>query len=314
VQSQKKEENSLFISYAWGGSIEKKEWLRDKAIGVLSSYFQTFWDRDSIQYGYSIDDVVWRALAARPLTVFCFCDQDYCHAARKEGAGLWRELAMLEKIAQDVEVRIVPLLLDTCCVDLLPPLLIGRSYLDLTQLVSRSVHLANILSLVVLGATQAEVTQYIASELRISDLRDRADAYFSHYPIKICGNARTHRVSLNTGLPLLPPDWMRVKPEWSNVVADDDDDFSPMNGIWHWDHWSPSLGMRALGTAVCAAFFPGRTTENEVVAIESAGKILAVDEFSKIKRTEPFVFSSHDLTRLLLSSPEGANALACLLP
>jgi hypothetical protein len=220
---------------------------------------------------------------------------------------------MLEKIAQDVEVKIVPLLLDTSCVDLLPPLLVGRSYLDLTQLVSRSIHLANVLSRVAVGATQAEITRYIASELRIADLRERADAYFAQSPIKICGSARTHQVSLSTGLPLLPPDWMRVKHDWSNVVADDDDDFSPMNGIWHWDHWSPSLGMRALGTAVCAAFFPDRTAENEIIAIETAGTVLAVKEFSMIKRTEPFVFSSQDLTRLLLSSPEGTNALACLL-
>lgn len=304
---------ALFVSYAWGGSLEKKEWLRNEAIGVLGCVYSTFWDRDSVHYGQLIDDVISEALATRPVTVLCFCDSDYCMAAATMGSGVWRELAIIEKISRDPGVRVVPLLLDERCINMLPAQLLGRAYLDLTKLVSRGIHLANVLMCVVEGATQAEIYRQVAEALRITQLRQEAMQYFCRCTFEIYGNARTHQVSFTGGTPLLPPQWMRTSKDWSYAIFDDHEDFSPLKGVWHWDHWTPSRAMQALGTAVCAAYFPERTSPQEIAAIEACGSILAVKEFSMIKRTEQFVFNSRRLTQILLSSGEGIEVLTTLL-
>ena len=63
---------SIFVSYAWGDTLEKKEWLRDQIItSIKHPDFSLFWDRDSIPYGrQTIDEIISQALAARPIVVF----------------------------------------------------------------------------------------------------------------------------------------------------------------------------------------------------------------------------------------------------
>ncbi|EPE1340944.1 hypothetical protein ACSGVL_001631 [Salmonella enterica] len=42
---------SVFISYAWGGALEKKEWIRQHIVESLKWKYPVFWDRDSIGFG-----------------------------------------------------------------------------------------------------------------------------------------------------------------------------------------------------------------------------------------------------------------------
>jgi hypothetical protein len=304
---------NVFVSYAWGGRLERKEWFRHKGIDLLDSMFSTFWDRDCIQYGQTIDETIAQALTPRPLVVLCFCDIDYCDAARTRSSGLWREIKMLERIADQGAVRIVAALLDKTCTDMLPRLLRRRAYVDLTELTTRDLYLGNVLASVVLGASQTYVQTEIAEIVEAFELRRVADEYFAQRPLHLTGNGRTHEVSRSDGSKLLPPEWMRSSSRWSRVVSENEPDFSPMRGVWHWDHWTPSLGMRALGTTICAAFFPDKTAGREIAAIERCGNILASAEFSMIKKTEPFFFDADDLMKLLLSSSEGIRELKHLL-
>lgn len=63
---------SVFISYAWGGALEKKEWIRQHIVESLKWKYPVFWDRDSIGFGESIDACISKALDQRPLMVFVF--------------------------------------------------------------------------------------------------------------------------------------------------------------------------------------------------------------------------------------------------
>ncbi|RMP23066.1 toll/interleukin-1 receptor domain-containing protein [Pseudomonas coronafaciens] len=125
---------SIFISYAWGNGFSNKEWIRQSILSNLTWKYDVFWDRDSIAIGESITRNISIALEPRPLIVLCLCDQDYLDAAQRKGSGLYDELSMLSKIADEPGVRIVPLILEPGCSKHLPAPLTGRVYLDLQPL------------------------------------------------------------------------------------------------------------------------------------------------------------------------------------
>lgn len=306
---------SVFISYAWGGPLHKKEWLRTRVLDLLICSFDTFWDRDSLGYGNSIDAAIEAALRARPLVVFCLCDSDYCKAAETVGSGLNRELGLLASTCVSDTVRLVPVILDQRCIPALPPLLRGRTYLDIADLLGDDFYVGDLLASVVLGASQTEIEESISRKKRIRRIRRFADSHFAGTKLVLHGNANTHVVSLNLGgrSVLTPPVWMQNSPDWAHVVADDYEYFSPSRGIWEWDHSTPSRGMLALGTAVCAIYFPDCGSNADIKAIEQAGRILAIKEFSFIKHREPFVFDSGTLTNCRVLSDEGLQALEQLL-
>ncbi len=306
---------SVFISYAWGGPLQKKEWLRTRALDLLICSFDTFWDRDSLGYGCSIDDAIEAALRVRPLVVFCLCDADYCKAAETVGSGLNRELGFLTDVCTSDAVRLVPVILDRRCIPTLPPLLRGRTYLDIADLLGDDLYVGDLLASIVLGASQTEIEEDISRKKRIRRVRCLADSYFAGAKIVLHGNANNHVVSLDLGghSVLIPPAWMQKSPNWAHIVADDYDYFSPSRGIWEWDHSTPSRGMQALGTAVCSIYFPDCESNADIKAIEQAGRILAIKEFSFIKHREPFVFDSGTLVDRLVPSNEGLRALEQLL-
>ncbi|PHM23429.1 hypothetical protein Xbud_03584 [Xenorhabdus budapestensis] len=78
-----KSDTTIFISYAWGGGADKKEWIRAHIVSSLDWEYSLFWDRDSIAFGDSVDFTIRKALASRPLKVFCLCDEDYVYSAKK---------------------------------------------------------------------------------------------------------------------------------------------------------------------------------------------------------------------------------------
>ena len=309
-------EGNIFISYAWGGALEKKEWMRNNIISHLSWQHEVFWDRDSIPYGKTIDNTISKALSKRPITIFCICDNEYISSSAKVNSGLYRELSMMEKIADDEEVKIIPIIIDDSCKNSLPKLLSDRTYLDLADHHRRGLRLGPALLQVANGATQADVTLHLAEQIRIANIRDRANSYFSDFPMVLTGNARTHEVLDSLRNPLVPPTWMWDSKEWGYMLGDENknETYCPSKGVWHWDHWSPSKGMRALGTAALAAFFPSCTEDEHIEAIEKGGEILAVSFFSMTKKTEAFIFDANDIILSLFSDKYGIKVLDTLLP
>jgi hypothetical protein len=305
---------SVFISYAWGGDLARKEWLRDQVVRHLDLYgFTIFWDRDSILFGQSIDDVIREALSVRPLNIVCICDADYIVGAKRANSGLFRELAMIAEMSGDRSVRILPVILDDGCADALPGALNGRMYLDLTKLHRRRLELGTALGSALLGAPQTQVAQLIDRQLGIAGMWARARAYFGNGRAGFSGNARTHIVKSNDGALLLPPAWMHEVIRWSNRIADDVPGFCPAKGIWHWDHWTPSTGMRALGAAAMSAFFPEKTSDEDIGAIEFCGDALAVRILAMTKKTEHLQFDWKETIQCVIAS-DGMRALDRLLP
>jgi len=309
------EKESIFVSYAWGGALEKKEWLRNQVItSIKHPDFSLFWDRDSIPYGrQTIDDALGQALTDRPIVVLCFCDEDYCKTASEIGSGLWKELNLIAQIIGKDGVRVIPIILQEECKSKLPSLLQGRPYLDLSELHHKELFLGHAVLLLVLGATQAEIISHVETQIRLAELRKKAIKHFQFNMLTLYGNARTHEVLSNNDQPLLPPVWMQESSEWSCLLSDESTDFNPQKGIWHWDHWTPSRGMCALGTAACAAFFSEKTSNADIRALEHCGKILAEKEFSMTKKTEPFILDAERLIQTLLSDPEGEASVTQLL-
>jgi len=305
---------SLFISYAWGGPLPQKEWLRDQVIRHLELYgFSIFWDRDSIQFGQSIDRVIRSALSTRPLSVVCICDADYIDGARRVNSGLFRELAMIAEIAGDERVRILPVILGDECAAGLPEILIDRMYLDLRRLHSSKLELGTVLGAALLGASQVDVSRLMDEQVEIAGLWARARNYFGDTRAGFDGHARTHVVKSADGKLLLAPAWMHGALHWSNRMADDVTGFCPSKGIWHWDHWTPSTGMRALGAAAMSALFPTKTNDEDIAAIEYCGDVLAVRIFSMTKKTEHLRFDWEEIIQCVIASG-GTRALDRLLP
>ncbi|MGX7002804.1 TIR domain-containing protein [Caballeronia sp. KNU42] len=307
------DKKTVFISYAWGGPLAKKEWLRDDIVLHLSSEFSVFWDRDSITFGETVDEAISKALAERPLTVLCLCDQEYIASASKVGSGLHRELTMLAQIVDSENVRVIPIILDRECRSDLPAALAGRAYLDLSSLHSRGLSLCYAMLAVTTGGTQAQLVALLSDQLRTADVREKARTYFSHLPTTLRGNGLTHVVKDSRGDALLPPQWMCNSSQWKYMLSDEEETFCPSKGIWHWDRWSPSRGMCALGTAACAAFFSNKTDIDDIDAIERAGLLLAESYFRFVKKTESFILDPDDLVSALISRHGGIDLLERLL-
>jgi hypothetical protein len=307
------EKSTAFISYAWGGKIEKKEWLRDDIVHSLSYEFSVFWDRDAIPFGEAPDDVISHVLAERPIVVLCLCDLAYLASASRVDSGLSNELAMLTQIAGSEGVRIIPIILDRECIGKLPSPLTKKTYLDLSALHARELPLGHAALAVATGGTQAQVAELLSSQLNRADIRDRAQVYFNSTPMKLYGRGSTHEVRTVQGQYLLPQQWMCESRNWKYMLADENETYHPPKGIWHWDYWSPSRGMCALGTAACSAFFPNKTGVDDILAIERAGLILAEHFICFIKKEESFILDSDDLVRVLINHG-GINALDRLLP
>jgi hypothetical protein len=106
---------------------------------------------------------------------------------------------------------------------------------------------------------------------------------------------------------------MRQVIRWSNRIKDDVPGFCPSKGIWHWDYWTPSTGMRALGAAAVSAFFPEKTSDEDISAIELCGDALAVRILAMTKKTEHLRFDWEEMIQCVIAS-DGMRALDRLLP
>ncbi|VVQ07680.1 toll/interleukin-1 receptor domain-containing protein [Pseudomonas fluorescens] len=315
---EEEKKGAIFISYAWGGPLEHKEWLRQRIIKPLGWKYRVFWDRDSIGFGESIDKTIAYALDQRPISVFCICDRDYLVAAQRVNSGLHRELQMLTRIADCDGVRIIPLIFDAGSAADLPEPLAGRAYLNVQPLHEHGLNLSSVLLAVADGATQAQVNTYMAGRLKAHDLRQQAIAYFSQQNMELWGNARTHEVRIyQVGREprlLLPAQWMWDSDEWGFMLGDDNPTYCPSQGRWHWDYFSPSRGMRALGTATMSVFFSDRETLDDQAMLASAGAVLARSVFAMTYKTEAFNLAPDELINLLINDAEGYAALEHLLP
>lgn len=304
---------AIFISYAWGGSLEKKEWVRQQIVNSLNGKYSVFWDRDTIGFGESIDACIHKALTHRPIKVFCICDADYLHSAKTVGSGLHRELQILEKIAHEDQVKIIPLIFESDCIRDLPAPLAGRAYLDLAELHKRNLFIGNEIYALAEGISQAEMSIWIKKKIASSDLVKLAKHHFQGLDIELYGNGRTHEVTLSPQHPLLAPQWMLDSKEWGYMLTDENATFCPTKGRWHWDYSTPSRGMRALGTAAMSVFFPGQTTSGDQAAFHRAGNVLAQRFFAMIYKHEPFILNSEDIIGLLINNDDGYRALEFLL-
>lgn len=308
---------SIFISYAWGNGLENKEWVRQRIVTSVNWNHDVFWDRDSIAYGESIDGVIAQALTKRPILILCLCDQDYVRAAHQEGSGLYRELQMLTKIADEPGVRIVPLILENGCADKLPAPLAGRLYLNLQPLHQLNIDIGMAVMSVAEGMTPAQVQNGINSQLAAFKLRQRALGFLRKRPVTIWGNGRTHEVIVYrqdaTPHPLQPPQWMWESDNWNYMLNDDGPTFCPTKGRWHWELSSSSIDMRPLATAVLSTFFEQLTGENEQRFLNQGGVVLANTFFRTVMITEPFSFDAEDIVGFLMRRDEGYEALDMLL-
>lgn len=303
----------VFISYAWGGALDKKEWIRRSIVKSLDWKFTVFWDRDSIGFGETIDSCILKALSQRPISVFCLCDADYLSSAKIVGSGLYRELKLLAEMASADDVKIIPLILEAGCAANLPEPLAGRAYLNLEALHQRGLDFGATVLALAGGATQAQVIEYLTQQINKANLHQRANAHFKDRPLTLWGNARTHEVTVRPGQLLLPPKWMWGSMEWGYMLSDEDPTFCPSKGRWHWDYSTPSRGMRALGTAVMSAFFPQYTSSSDQHALQTGGAVLAQRVFAMTYITEPFVLESEELVQVLINDLEGYAALEHLL-
>ncbi|MDX8000185.1 hypothetical protein FE394_13490 [Xenorhabdus sp. Reich] len=272
-----------------------------------------FWDRDSIAFGDSIDLTIQKALASRPLKVFCLCDEDYIYSAKKIGSGLHQELQMLSILASDPDVKIIPIVLERSCLAELPVPLVGRVYLDLTEFRERGLFLGNAMQHLAGDTTQSEMLAWINYTIQKDDLDKSAREYFHRTPVRFIGNARTHQVSINFMQPLLAPQWMWDSPEWSYMLSDENDTYCPTRGRWHWDYFSPGRSMQSLGTGIVAHFFPHDAKEEIQWAIEEAGRILAVSFISMIRQEEAFILDVDEIIMHLMLKDDGCRALYHLL-
>ncbi|WP_072036681.1 toll/interleukin-1 receptor domain-containing protein [Leclercia adecarboxylata] len=308
-----KSDISIFISYAWGGSLERKEWVRQQIVNSISVKYSVFWDRDTIGFGDCIDSCIRKALTYRPLKILCICDADYIQSVNKLGSGLNRELQFIANIAHEDQVKIIPLIFESDCIRELPNPLAGRVYLDLTELHKRNLFIGNEIFSLAEGITQAEMNLCIKKRIASNDLVKLARHYFQKMDIEVYGNARTHEITLSTLQPLLAPQWMWESKEWGYMLSDENATYCPAKGRWHWDYSTSSRGMRALGTVVMSVFFPGQTTPKDQQAFHCAGNIMAQRFFAMIYKHEPFILNSEDILGILINNEKGYRALKYLI-
>lgn len=315
--NSERDRGAIFISYAWGGELQHKEWVRRCIVAHLDWNYRVFWDRDSINFGQSITEAIDTALAERPLLVLCLCDQDYLDAAERTNSGLYRELQALTEVANSPGVRIVPLLLSEGCEGQFPAPLDGRLYLDLRPLHTRGLDLGAALLNMVEGVSQAQVQRGIQNQVAMAKLRQRAYDYLKQYPLSLFGDGCTHDVMVRpegqVQFPLLAPQWMWDSKEWGFMLGDENSTYCPVKGRWHWDRFSASRGMRALGTAALSAFFPRLVGEHEQRALNVGGAVLAVHFFTTNKVNESFIFDMNDLITFMILDFDGYGVLESLL-
>ncbi|WP_313049171.1 toll/interleukin-1 receptor domain-containing protein [Pseudomonas soli] len=309
--------SSIFISYAWGEDWKKKEWVRQDIVEMLTNHHDVFWDRDSIAVGELPERAIGNALAKRPLLVLCLCDKDYLKAAQRIGSGLYDELQMLERIADEPDVRVFPLILEPDCAECLPAPLARRIYLDLQPMRSLGLSLGTTILGLAAGWSQAQLISDISARIHVSQLRKRALGFLSRYPITILGNGLNHEVTVMTAVDppylLKPPRWMWESSRWNYVLNEDEPTFCPSKGRWHWECIELSNEIRPLGTAVVATFFPQLTRENDQELLTTAGMLIASRFFRLVRLDEPFTFDAEDLVRCLMSEHLGFNVLEQLL-
>lgn len=308
---------SVFISYAWGNGLENKEWVRQRIVSSLNWNHNVFWDRDSVAFGESVDGVIAKVLAKRPILILCLCDQDYLKAAHVEGSGLFRELKMLANIVDEPGVRIVPLILEAGCADKLPEPLAGHLYLNLLPLHQLNIDIGNAVMGVAEGLTPAQVQSGINSQLAAFSLRQRALNHLRKRPLTIWGNGRNHEVIVyrpdTAPNLLLPPKWMWESNNWNYMLDDDGPTFCPTKGRWHWELSSSSIDMRPLATAVLSTFFEHLIGEDEQRWLNRGGIVLANTFFRTVLITEAFTFDAEDIVDFLMRRDEGFEALEKLL-
>jgi len=308
---------SIFISYAWGDGFEKKEWVRQSVVASLDWKHDVFWDRDTIALGEMITSTIRKALTKRPLLVLCLCDQDYLEAAKHEGRGLYDELLMLAEIADEPDVRVVPLILESGCSGQLPSPLAGRLYLNLQPLHSRNLHIGSAVFGVAEGCSQAQLQTEINATVAVFQLRQRALAFLNQRPMTVWGNGRTHEVTVRPegapGYVLTPPEWMWESDRWRYELEEDGPACCPAKGRWYWDYVQFSSEMRPLATAVMSIFFPDLTGEHGQRLLESGGILLATKFFRMNYNHEAFTFDVNDLVSALTHGDEGCRILDQLL-
>lgn len=304
----------VFISYAWGGPLSKKEWLRHNVVDGLDSLnVPVFWDRDDVLPGQSVDTVIAKALRARPIIILCICDDDYVAAAARAKSGLARELDMFAQMTNCDDVRITPIVLEKSCKNTLPPPIADRVYVDLSELHKKGIRLGSVLYAIVNRATQAEIAKCVSAELEFHALQEKAHQYIAKHPLKIHGYGNTHEVWVNHQRLLLPPAWMLNAFEWANRMVEDVEGFCPSRGIWTWSYSTPSTGMCALGTAICSALFEEKRDDDDLRAIAQCGALVAERIISMIKEFETFVTDEVELIHNLMQTAQGRWALAHLL-
>jgi|SRR5579863_6946781 len=311
--TDKQEKIPTFISYAWGGPYDKKDWLRSNIITYLEGAgCSVFWDRDSIPIGTPIFSEIESALDKTPLNVICVCDHDYVASAMTKGTGLHAELKMLRRRSKESDVKIIPVIIEESVNQLLPQPLADRLYIDLTSLHKNGITLGPTVASAVLGASQSQIKVEIAARLKAAEIWERARLYFQHQPWEIHGEAGSHRVLCNPGGPLLPPKWMYDDPSWSYRVLDRQEKYHPAVGIWHWDWWTPGASMCTLGAAICSAFFPHKCDES-IGDLIKGGEIIAQQIVSFVKSTEPLDMNWRNFVQVMLLDAEGLQALDRLL-
>lgn len=307
-------DKSVFVSYAWGGDLERKEWIRDHVLFDLNLVgLPVFWDRDNIKPGHLIDSIIAAALNKRPLHILCICDADYLKALDRADSGLAREFEMIKKIAADEQVLITPLLFEGVFFSDLPVFFRERLAVDFSELAKKKLNFGHIVMALIAGATQTEIIQAISYEVDLYSLWQRANNHLAEFEFSLHGNPRTHEIFLQNGERLLPPEWMLSSSEWGDRMREDEIGFSPWKGIWHWDHWTPSTGMQALGIAICSALFRRIPNEKYIAALSTCGRLVSEKIISFTKKEEALNTSGHEIIRIIIGNNEGRSALEKLL-
>lgn len=309
----------VFISYAWGEGIAKKEWLRSSIVSHLNLMgIPVFWDRDVILPGEKGNDVLAAALSARPVTVLCICDLDYLKAAQRINSGLAYELKLLSKIADTEGVRIVPIVVEDNCAEKLPEPLTGRWYVNASDLYREEHPLGPVVLRILEGANQTQLATCLTNLMAVHSLQKKAQAYAVKHPIRIEGTSK-QGVFANDQL-LVPPDWMVNSTKWSSRMMEDELEneprFSPKKGIWTWScKRGASHGMWALGTAIMSAWFPRRESSEDLAAITSGGLAIAEGIISFCHTHDVLITDEQELLRVLFDAEHsvGINALHRLL-
>lgn len=303
----------VFISYAWGGPFERKEWLRRDVIRYLDVADSTvFWDRDSIPLGHPIDDSIRTALSRKPLVIFCICDQDYVQSAKTRGSGVHVELEMISVLGHQTDTQVIPVVVDDAVLASLPAPLAGRTFLNLAPLRESGLPLGPILRSAVCGASQREILGKISRHLREASVWEKAEAHFQQGIHEIIGDAQSHRVRTNTGQLITAPQWMYDDDSWNYRASAKQDGYEPGAGIWAWSLGQQGASIQTLGAAICSAYFPGKLTSN-LPAIIKGGNTLAKHVLSAVDRQEPLVTGWREFVAAMLHVDGGLEAIERLL-